>query len=199
MSDRFGDYGLVGVVLYEAEADRFKLDTFLLSCRVLGRGVEHTVLSSIGRRALSTGKRFVELSCLPTERNLPAREFVSSLGDQYRSKAGASWLFPAEYLASLQYDPDEKTRQSNDKPATPPGEKPPLPPASGFGMTARSEHLQRIGEELYDVSRVRKAIDEFRLQAHKVLTAWRNQSHLTGLKPRSSIYGERFWVGRESD
>ena len=31
-------------------------------------------------------------------------------------------------------------------------------------MTARSEHLQRIGEELYDLSRVRKAIDEFRLR-----------------------------------
>jgi FkbH-like protein len=164
VADRFGDYGLVGVVLYEAEAVRFKLDTFLLSCRVLGRGVEHTVLSSIGRRALSTGKRFVELSCLPTERNLPARDFVSSLGDQYRSKAGESWLFPAEYLARLEYDPDEKTRQSNDKPATPHGEKPALPPASGFGMTVRSEQLQRIGEELYDVSRVRKAIDEFRLR-----------------------------------
>jgi FkbH-like protein/FkbM family methyltransferase len=162
VADRFGDYGLVGVVLYEAEADRLKLDTFLLSCRVLGRGVEHTVLSRIGQRALTTGKRFVELSCLPTERNLPARDFVRSLGDQYRGKAGASWLFPAEYLASLQYDPDEKTRPSNDQPAAPNAEKP--APASGFGMTARSEHLQRIGEELYDVSRVRKAIDEFRLR-----------------------------------
>lgn len=163
VADRFGDYGLVGVVLYEADAVRFKLDTFLLSCRVLGRGVEHTVLSRIGQRALSTGKRFVELSCLPTERNLPARDFVRSLGDQYRSQAGASWLFPAEYLASLQYDPDEKTRQSNHQPAIPDAEKPGLRAASGFGMTARSEHMQRIGEELYDVSRVRKAIDEFRL------------------------------------
>ena len=69
MADRFGDYGLVGVVLYETEADRFKLDTFLLSCRVLGRGVEHTVLSSIGQRVLRAGERFVELTCLPTERN----------------------------------------------------------------------------------------------------------------------------------
>ncbi len=163
VADRFGDYGLVGVVLYETEADRFKLDTFLLSCRVLGRGVEHTVLSSIGRRALSAGKRFVELSRLPTQRNLPAREFVSSLGDQYRSKAGESWLFPAEYLASLQYNPDEKSQQSNDNPAKPAVEKTPLPAASGFGMTARSEQLQRIGEELCDISRVRKAIDEFRL------------------------------------
>jgi FkbH-like protein/FkbM family methyltransferase len=164
VADRFGDYGLVGVVLYEAEAIRLKVDTFLLSCRVLGRAVEHTVLSSIGQRAVRTGKRFVELSCLPTERNLPARDFLSSLGDQYRSKVGASWLFPAEYLASLQYDPDEKARRSNHKLATPQMENPPIPPAPGFGMTARSEHLQRIGEELYDVSRVAKAIDEFRLR-----------------------------------
>jgi FkbH-like protein/FkbM family methyltransferase len=165
VSDRFGDYGLVGVVLYEAEAVRFKLDTFLLSCRVLGRGVEHRVLASIGQRALGAGKRFVELSCLPTERNLPARNFLSSLGDQYRSEAGASWLFPAQYLASLRYDPDEKTRPSNGKPTTPNMENPALAPASGFGMTARSEHLQRIGEELYEVSRIAKAIDEFRLHS----------------------------------
>jgi FkbH-like protein/FkbM family methyltransferase len=164
VADRFGDYGLVGVVLYGVEADRFKLDTFLLSCRVLGRGVEHTILSSIGQRAIIAGKRFVELTCLPTERNSPARDFLSSLGDQYRSKAGPSWLFPAEYLASLRYDPDEKIRQQNPKPATPQGEKPPLPPASGFGMTARSEQLQRIGEEWYDVGRVAKAIVEFRLR-----------------------------------
>lgn len=164
VADRFGDYGLVGVVLYETEADRFKLDTFLLSCRVLGRGVEHAVLSSIGQRALSAGQKFVELTCLPTERNLPAREFVSSLGDQYRSKAGESWFVPAEYLASLQYNPDAKTRPSNDKPATPSVEKPPLPPTFGFGRSARSEHLQRIGEELYDIGQVAKAIDEFRLR-----------------------------------
>ncbi len=163
VADRFGDYGLVGVVLYQAEADRFKLDTFLLSCRVLGRGVEHTVLSSIGQRALSAGKRFVELSCMPTERNLPAREFLSSLGHQYRTKAGDSWLFPAEYLASLQYNPDEKAPQSTDNPASPDVQKPSLPPSSELGMTVRSEQLQSIGEELYDMGRVAKAIDEFRL------------------------------------
>jgi FkbH-like protein len=164
VADRFGDYGLVGVVLYQTEADRFKLDTFLLSCRVLGRGVEHTILSSVGQLVQSAGARFVEITCLPTERNLPAREFVSSLGDQYRSKTGESWLFPAEFLASLQYNPDEKTRQSNDTPATPYVENAPLSPEFGLAMTARSERLQRIGEELYDISRVAKAIDEFRLR-----------------------------------
>lgn len=180
VADRFGDYGLVGVVMYETEADRFKLDTFLLSCRVLGRGVEHTVLSRIGQRALSSGKKFVELTCQPTERNLPAREFVSSLGDQYRSKAGESWLFPAEYLVGIQYNPDEKTRQGNDKPATANGEKTTLPPAVGFGISARSEHLQRIGEELYDISRVAKAIGEFRLRTQGL-------DHVAETEPSGSL------------
>ena len=175
VTDRFGDYGHVGVVLYETEADRLKLDTFLLSCRVLGRGVEHTVLSSVGRRALSAGKRFVELTCVPTERNLPAREFISNLGDQHRSNASdASWRFPAEYLASLRYNPVENIQPSNlqpssiqplnDKPATRNVEKPSLVPSFESGITCGSEHLQRIGEELSEVSRIAKAIDEFRLK-----------------------------------
>jgi hypothetical protein len=164
VADRFGDYGLVGVVMYEDEVDRFKLDTFLLSCRVLGRGVEYTVLSKLGQRALASGKKFVEITCLTTERNLPAREFVSSLGDQYRSKAGESWLFPSEYLAGLQYNPDEKTRQENDKPAKANGKTQPLPTDFGFGIPARSELFQRIGEELCDMNHVVKAIGECQLQ-----------------------------------
>jgi FkbH-like protein len=66
--DRFGDYGLVGVVMYERAADRYTVDTFLLSCRVLGRGVEHAVLADLGRRAIADGKRFVELAYRPTPR-----------------------------------------------------------------------------------------------------------------------------------
>ncbi|HLM79960.1 MAG TPA: FkbM family methyltransferase [Terriglobales bacterium] len=163
VADRFGDYGVVGVVLYETEPDRLKLDTFLLSCRVLGRGVEYTVLSEVAQRALRARKSFVEITCLPTERNLPAMDFVSSLGDQYRTKP-REWLFPAEHLAALQYNPDAKSLQSNEKSETSNVEKPPLPSASDFGITARSAHLQRIGEELWNISRVAKAVDDFRLQ-----------------------------------
>ena len=60
--DRFGDYGLVGVLMYEAQADRYKVDTLLLSCRVLGRGVEHALVSWLGQRAVKEGKRFVEFT-----------------------------------------------------------------------------------------------------------------------------------------
>ena len=49
VSDRFGDYGLVGVVICRQRARRvLYVDTFLLSCRVLGRGVEHRVAAFLG-------------------------------------------------------------------------------------------------------------------------------------------------------
>ena len=39
--DRFGDYGLVGVMIFRRAGDVLLADTFLLSCRALGRRVEH--------------------------------------------------------------------------------------------------------------------------------------------------------------
>ena len=161
--DRFGDYGLVGVVMYETEADRYKVDTLLLSCRILGRGVEHALVSWLGQRAVEEEKRFVEITYLPTERNLPALEFITSIGDQYRNDAGTSWTFPAERLASVEYDPDEKTSIEHEVPAIVNPERLAPRPAWAFGVADRSERLQRIGEELYDIDRLAKAIDEYRL------------------------------------
>jgi len=103
--DRFGDYGLVGVALYEAKADCYRIDTFLLSCRVLGRGVEHQVLAEIGRRAEAEGKAEVELAVTETERNLPAREFV-------REVAGERGMaLPANEVARLKFKPEAVSRR----------------------------------------------------------------------------------------
>ena len=49
--DRFGDYGIVGLVVVDAVADALIVDTLLLSCRVLGRGVEHAILRRLGELA----------------------------------------------------------------------------------------------------------------------------------------------------
>jgi FkbH-like protein/FkbM family methyltransferase len=165
VADRFGDYGLVGVVMYDIEADRYKVDTLLLSCRVLGRGVEHALVSQLGQRAVKEGKRFVELTYLPTEKNLPALEFITSIGDQHRNGASTSWTFPAERLASVEYDPDENAPIGHEVPATVNPERlTPRPAALAFGATDRSERLQRIGEDLYNIDRLAKAIEEYRLR-----------------------------------
>ncbi|HEY2900311.1 MAG TPA: HAD-IIIC family phosphatase, partial [Polyangia bacterium] len=49
--DRFGDYGLVGVMIVGHDVDALAVDTFLLSCRVLGRGVEHAMVRAVGQMA----------------------------------------------------------------------------------------------------------------------------------------------------
>ena len=162
--DRFGDYGLVGVLMCEAEADRYKVDTLLLSCRVLGRGVEHALVSWLGRRAVEEGKGFVEFTYLSTGKNLPALEFITSIGDQYRNEAGTCWTFPAECLASVEYDPDEKTPIQGEVPATVNPEKLTPRRALVFGVADCSERLQRIGDNLYDIERLTRAIEEYRLR-----------------------------------
>jgi len=166
VADRFGDYGLVGAVLYEAAADRLIVDSLLLSCRVLGRGVEYSVLSHLGQRAVREDKKFVELTCMPTERNLPAREFLQRVGGQFGPKAGTSWTFPAEYLAGLEYEPDEESDRTHSATQTPETPASPQQPVLRFHSSDLSGSLQRVAEHLSDMDRLTRAIDEYRLGKH---------------------------------
>ena len=76
VSDRFGDHGLVGVGMVDAQG---RVTTFAISCRVLGLGVERALLDLIiadsrGRISALTG-RIVE-----TPRNLPVRNLYRNAG-----------------------------------------------------------------------------------------------------------------------
>ena len=164
VADRFGDYGLVGVVLYETAPDRFKVDTLLLSCRVLGRGVEHAVLAHLGERAVREHKRFVELECRPTPKNAPVREFIKQIGGQAGEETGTSWTFAADRLASLEYQPDETAQPGDEAPAPPVRDTRPPRQAGGFATGDRSEPLQVIAEQLYDIDRLAHAIEQYRLR-----------------------------------
>ena len=147
VSDRFGDYGLVGVVLYEMRADRLTVDTLLISCRVLGRGVEHALVAELGRRAIAAQKPLVELPFRPTEKNAPAREFLARLGPD-----GAA--FAAELLAGLTYDPDATVAQG----PTPESERDAPRSVQAFGAAP----LQRIAERLGDIAKITRAIEQHR-------------------------------------
>jgi acyl carrier protein len=54
-------------------------DTFLLSCRALGRGVEHRMLAFLGELAVERGLRSVDVTLQRTSKNLPAQQFFESL------------------------------------------------------------------------------------------------------------------------
>ncbi|TQS30536.1 HAD-IIIC family phosphatase [Microbispora sp. KK1-11] len=77
--DRFGDYGVVGLTDVRTEGDTLRAGAFLLSCRALGRGVEHRMLAHLGALARERGLARVALAFRATERNQPARDFLAAL------------------------------------------------------------------------------------------------------------------------
>jgi FkbH-like protein len=92
LRDRFGDEGLVGaLILEEGQASRWKIDTFLLSCRVIGRGVESAFLSRACDVAASRGATVLEGEYIPTARNSVAADVYSRLG--FAGGGNAPWTF----------------------------------------------------------------------------------------------------------
>src|ERR1019366_7170786 len=80
VTDRFGSYGLTGAMLFRVAARALVVDTFLLSCRALGRGVEHRMVARLGEIAVERGLGTVEIPFVAAQRNRPARLFLESLG-----------------------------------------------------------------------------------------------------------------------
>lgn len=78
--DRFGDYGQIGLLALRPDGDRLEVLAWLLSCRVLGRGVEERVLQWLAGRAEGLGCTTVRMAADHTPRNVPARRLVAALG-----------------------------------------------------------------------------------------------------------------------
>ncbi|KAH7463717.1 uncharacterized protein KRP23_12911 [Phytophthora ramorum] len=83
VTDRFGHYGLVSAALCRRmhDDDILRVDSFLLSCRALNRGVEHAMFRRLSEVAARTGAAQLEFTWEPTERNQPACAFFSALSD----------------------------------------------------------------------------------------------------------------------
>ena len=87
VSDRFGDLGLTGVAIVETGSSAWVIDSFLLSCRVLGRGVEDALLAHVMSKAKANGAASVEGLFIPTAKNAPARDFYPTRGFTRREPA----------------------------------------------------------------------------------------------------------------
>lgn len=77
VTDRFGDYGITAVALVSKGTDAWHLVSLLLSCRVLGRGVEHAFVRALAEEAEKNGVRVLTSEFARSEKNAPAEEFVT--------------------------------------------------------------------------------------------------------------------------
>ncbi|MEK6875912.1 MAG: HAD-IIIC family phosphatase, partial [Nanoarchaeota archaeon] len=75
VEDKFGDNGITGAAIVKKGKDAWNIDTFLLSCRVIGRKVEETLLAYIAREAKKAGANRLTADFIPTKKNSVAKDF----------------------------------------------------------------------------------------------------------------------------
>lgn len=164
--DRFGEYGIVGQVRGSADGTRLVLDLFLLSCRALGRGIEHRMLAAAGAHALEAGLDEVVVLFRPGDRNRPAAGFLDSvIGGPVPNPAARTleYRMPASAAATVVFDPDAAAVVGPGKavdPAT--GDRLAPVPVAGRGALADPPDLgaryERIARALNTGERIQQAI-----------------------------------------
>ncbi|MDH5377571.1 MAG: HAD-IIIC family phosphatase [Gammaproteobacteria bacterium] len=88
VKDNFGDLGMVGLVLLELNEDQVMVDSFILSCRAMGRKIESCVMNLIKQIYLIEGdKKSLSAKYIPTQKNKPVAEFFSAQGCQVAEEA----------------------------------------------------------------------------------------------------------------
>ncbi|MDF4250006.1 HAD-IIIC family phosphatase [Streptomyces sp. WMMB303] len=88
-ADRFGDEGVVGAVVAHIAGNRLWVENLLLSCRVLGRGIEEAVLGGLLAAAREAGLTAVHAVWRPTRANAAVRTLCPRHGFRTVSGPGA--------------------------------------------------------------------------------------------------------------
>lgn len=102
LRDRFGDNGLiaVGIVLPE-DAVTWRLDSFLMSCRVIGRGVETALLAALAGAAKNRGAESLIGEFIPTSKNQPSAYFLKQHGFTLSEDVESCWQLPLNQVLSI--------------------------------------------------------------------------------------------------
>ena len=108
LADRFGDNGMISVVicrpvsLESGRARCWEIDTWLMSCRVLGRKVEEMVLGEVVRHARTAGIDHLLGIYRPSNRNGMVRDHYRKLGFTPRGERGegTEWLLATDTVVA---------------------------------------------------------------------------------------------------
>jgi FkbH-like protein len=98
--DRFGDHGLTGVAVVRFDAPVARVDAFLMSCRVIGRGIERACWPLVASIAAQRGCTELRASYLPTAKNPQVARFYDDLGLHLAVEDGLGRHYAAD-LAGL--------------------------------------------------------------------------------------------------
>ncbi len=81
LTDRFGDNGIIAIIIGRLLDNKdLAIDTWLMSCRVLGRQVEPTTLNLIAQQASKLGAKRLIGEYIPTKKNAMVKDHYAKLG-----------------------------------------------------------------------------------------------------------------------
>ena len=91
VEDKFGDNGITGVFIIKKENEKeWRIDTFLMSCRIMGRDIEKGIMTYIINKAKENNIQKINADFIPTQKNKPVENFLS---DHEFKKEGRSWTY----------------------------------------------------------------------------------------------------------
>lgn len=114
VADRFGDYGLTGLASMTIDGSTAEVADFVLSCRVMGRGIEQLMVSILVQQAIDAGAECLRFTYLRTDRNAPCRAFLDE--QSLLEKRGDCFWWPVSHRYSA---PDHFTVEYSISESTP--------------------------------------------------------------------------------
>ncbi len=107
LEDKYGDYGIIGAIISCEHKDSLLVDTLLISCRAIGKGVEHKMIAYIGERAKVKRKNIITIPFSKTEKNTVAWNFLDSNFENFKMESadGEIYQIPTDYAINFKFDP----------------------------------------------------------------------------------------------
>ena len=93
LSDKFSDEGIITCAIANVVDDVFFIDSWIMSCRVLGRGVQNAFFQLILRKAKALRCRYIVGQYLPSSKNSLVSDLYPSLGFEIEESSTSSVLY----------------------------------------------------------------------------------------------------------
>lgn len=101
LRDRFADHGLVAVIIAERADDAMVIDTWLMSCRVIGRTLDRHMMNHLSTQAIQLGCKRLVGEYIPTDRNALVTDLYKNLGFELvrENESGTTWEYDLSHGA----------------------------------------------------------------------------------------------------
>lgn len=158
VADKFGDYGYVGIVLAQVNDDAITATDFMLSCRAMGRGVEHAMVRHLGELASARGLSTVALGYRQSAKNQPALNFLQSIDGVVVKDNKGIWQLTTEQAKVLSYSAPSAGQQSSVRQSSVRQSSDHIVPSE----PARTGDYALIADRLANVCQIHEAVEQQR-------------------------------------